>query len=62
MDDTVQKISDLLHEAGELAFLPGRELVVETGILEHDAEALADFHRMPRDVEAVELERARRRT
>src|SRR5437879_581446 len=41
--------------------LPRRELAVETRILEHDAEALADFRAMGGDVETVELERARRR-
>src|SRR5467141_2089035 len=41
--------------------LPRRELAVETRILEHDAEPLADFRPMRGDVESVELERARRR-
>src|SRR5438270_739457 len=41
--------------------LPRRELAVETRILEHDTEPLADFPRVRGDVESVELERARRR-
>src|SRR5213596_2540416 len=42
--------------------LPRRELAVETRVLEHDAEALADCSPMRGDVESVELERAGRRT
>ena len=43
MDDTVQKISDLLHEAGELAFLPGRELASRG--MEAAAEEIARLRR-----------------
>ena len=51
----------MVQHAVDVHVLPGREVAVEAGILEHDAEPLADVHGMRGDVESVELERARRR-
>src|SRR5438094_791943 len=51
----------VVQHAVDVHVLPRREVAVETGILEHHAESLADLGWMCGRVESVELERAARR-